>query len=155
MGCALERMHFADVGLASYPRSPASARLAHVRKGPFASFATPAVQLSSLVPAHPLPIGPKGLFVLNRLVRPAPALLPPLRNIRSHTPLGQLRQQTIILIAFVHHRLGDPGFTARQHQIGFGQLNVTGALCGSDLSAKVTVVATMASLTKSTACSAL
>jgi len=40
-------------------------------------------------------------------------------------------------------------------RLASAKLKVTGPLCGSDLSAKVTVVATMASLSKSTACSAL
>jgi len=57
------------------------------------------------------------------------------------------------VIAFVHNRLGDLGGTARQHQVGFGQNSVSPArLRGSDLSAKVTVAATIASLSKSTAC---
>src|ERR1017187_759292 len=95
-------MHFAHVGLSAHPRPSSAPGFTDMRECPFAPFTPPAVQLSSFLAAHAPTIGPKRRFIFRRFVRPAPNLLPPLRNIRSYSPPGHLRQQTIVVIAFVH-----------------------------------------------------
>src|ERR1035437_8676910 len=92
-----------------------------MRKGSFTPFAAPPIQLPALLPTPPPSVGPESLFLFGRLVGPASALLPTLRDIRSHATLGQPRHQTIIVIALVHHRFRNRGIATRQHEIGLGQ----------------------------------
>jgi len=121
IGRAFERVRLADIGLAAQPTPPAAAGFADMRKGAFAPFAAPAIQLPPLVPEHAPAAGPEGRFVFGGFVRPAPGLLPPLRNIGSHPTRGQVRQPTIVVIPLVHHHFGNFSLATGQHQIRLGQ----------------------------------
>src|SRR5580658_2029001 len=87
IGRTFERVRLAHIGLTAQPTPPSAAGLADMRKGSFAPFAAPAIQLPPLVPAHAAAVGPEGRFVACGFVGPTPGLLPPFRNISSHTSL--------------------------------------------------------------------
>ncbi len=107
IGRTLERMCFAHIGLTAQPTPPSAAGLADMRKGAFAPFAPPPIQLPPVVPAHPPAVGAERRLVFDRLVGPAPGLLPPLRNIRSHPSFSQFRQPAVVVVTFVHHHFGN------------------------------------------------
>src|SRR6185369_11019070 len=104
IGGTFEGVRFTHVGLAPQPSPSPATRLTHMRKGSFASFAAPAIQLPPLVPSDSLPIGPKCFLIARWLVGPAPALLPPLGNVGPHALLRQLGQQPVVMVSLVHDR---------------------------------------------------
>src|SRR5260370_14095159 len=78
VGRALQRVRFDHILLTPQPSPPSTAGLAYMRKGSFASLASPAVQPSAFRATHSSPVGPKRGLVLHRFVAPASHLLSPL-----------------------------------------------------------------------------
>src|SRR5580658_4757367 len=121
VGCAFEGVHFADVDLSPHPAPPPSSSFANVGESSFAAFTAPAVELPPFLSSHPPPVGAEGGLVFLWFVDPVPALLPPFGNVGAHAPFSQIGQQPVVVIALVHDGFLNLLWTARQHQIGFGQ----------------------------------
>src|ERR1044071_3774607 len=144
VGGTFQRVRFDHILLATQPSPPSAPGLTDMSEGSLASLASPPIQAPSLLCTHSSSVGPKGGLVSRRFVDPTPNLLSPLRDVSAHLPFGTPSQQSATVLAL-------PASTT----LASARLSVIGAVWASDLSAYVTTVATIASLTKSTACSAL
>lgn len=95
-------------------------------KGSFASFAAPAVESPAFLASQPLTVGPEGGLMLLRFVCPAPAFMPPFRDVSAHSLLPQVGQEAVVMIALVHDGFFNLLWTASQNQIGLRQTQGVG-----------------------------
>jgi len=141
------KAHFAHVGLASRPSFPSSDPTSRTRAAnvsfpqPFAAPNTISTA-GPFFPAHIRPtIGSGRLFVVQSFVRTSTeSFCRRFGDICSHASLGQPGQTTNGVVALVHSPFPPFEFSLpASAKLASAKLNFTGALCGSDLSANVTV----------------